>query len=404
MSAHQKKIHFLQQEVSQLAMERDQLFQKLGQKRVEMESLSSRYNVLSEENEHLHKRKDELQLRLQNTESTLSNVQSEFRDYQSKMELQSKLYSSDFEDKLQEIQQQFHDEKSQLQKMHQQQILQFQLEKDQENLSKMKASEKSFYDDTQKLQQTIREKEDEIRQLRNSLQEKEQALTNEKVEMEAQKLRMKAQEQQFLATQQELKELKASMFSSTNKMIPPLPHLKPSGNPMTQRTPMLASANTDYSIGDLMADISVPSPMNSEDFNPGAFSIPSSPMVSYTPQLPAHYQKNSAQPGLPTVDEHQPPSHQNSQQSYFNLQLETDAPSDIAPVKDNQSGDIALLSENERLKKVIKEMRLDIEQLQTQMKTASTPLVSGKQVDQDSKKGSIAVDEKKYHLLEVRID
>lgn len=356
----QKKITAIQHDLAQALAEKESLSNALGNKRMEIDSFVTRTAMMSEEQRNLSHQVEWLQNQIGSVETLLATCRKEKEEQGRQHEQYVTTLSNQFKEQIQDLQDRHTRaiEKLKLDsdaaiRQHQEKQLQAEMKlanyQYEEEFTKMHS--KDHQAETSRLQNLVRQQEEDLKKLRNALEDKDKSLKDEKIEMEALKLRMKVQDQQLIDLQQELRTLRQqqSQFpgafvtgkTSNGVMLASL-------SAKQQRTRNIHSSNNgDTSLMDLSIDVP-PSPMFSDDFNPGTLSIPASPLVSFTPQL-QNYFPGGAQQTLPTVAE-QPDSLQ-SDRSYFGVAGSDDR---------NQSHVVAetkrLSQENERLKTIIKEV------------------------------------------------
>ena len=363
MQSLTKTITALQHDVSQLHSEKDSLIHSLTNKRQEIDSYITRMSVLTEEQRVLMYQLDRVNHQNETLEKTLSTLRQERDEQQRQHEQYTRTLSGQFKDQIKDVQTQ-HTQAIEKIKSEYQTLLK---QSDEKILTLEKQLSSSHYEEEwsalqskrnnedleyerKRLQGIVEKQEEELKVLKERLEEKERVLKEERLESDASKLRMKVQDQQLADIQQELRLTKQQLASISKGGF------GPSASSMKNQRPGAGGRgmfNTvlDTSIPDLSIDVP-PSPMFSEDFNPGTISIPASPLVSFTPQLNQYYPNGN--PQLPSVMEQPDSTH--SDHSYFGQQQQQQVRQSLSHDPNQQR----LLDENERLKNIIKEVSLSL--------------------------------------------
>jgi myosin heavy subunit len=348
----QKRITTLQHDCAQVTAEKESLLKSLSNKRIEIDSYVARTNLMSEEHRNLSSQIDRLHHQIALTENCLATSRQEKEDqlrqheqYVMTLTNQSKEQIKDLQENQSKVIEKLKIDHDISIRQCQEKLLQVEkklaTQQYEEELNKL--HHRDHESEIARLKQLLCQQEDETKYFKQTIEDKEKSFKEEKIETEAIKLRMKAQDQQLLELQQELRSTRQQQSQQGLKA-----HFPMGSNPQGIKSNRTRTNQADTSLVDFSIEVP-PSPMFSDDFNPGTLSIPASPMVSFTPQLQQYFPNNN-QPTLPTVTE-QPDSLQ-SERSFFGVAPERDLHSNM----DTESKKIT--QENERLKAVIKEVSL----------------------------------------------
>lgn len=368
----------MEQDLDETKTEKEQTIVKLGNKRIEVETLHTKQRMLQEEIDAAHERNKRLEGNYQLLETTLTQVQKEFDHYRLIVEKEHKLSHETSRDEIAEIKRVAAQNLQRMREDRDEEVLKLKAHYEEKLQDKQKEIAELMDLRGDKFIQGNKEKDAEIAQLKLSLQAKEKALQDERMDAEALRLRLKAQEAQLIATAQEMKQLKSAGNRATGALHRP-----------TVSNSLAATAGggleaplTNDTRGELSLLLDLPSPMMSEDLNFSAMPYMDSPILSaevmqrkrntqtiQQPQAYSQYQPYSAKTGIASVDD--PFSERNVDREVDDAQLRHLAqrlgfsspqrhdhhhppPPPPAPPARNDS----VLEENEMLKKVVKEVRL----------------------------------------------
>lgn len=240
----QKRVNSLDQELAQVRSEKDQALVKLGNKRIELETLLAKNKLLSDEIEHAQERSKRLEQNYHSVELTQQQLQREFESYRNIVEKEQKHSQETAREEITEIRRTSAATIQKLRDDHAEEMAKLRALYDTKLQENSTDVSRLLHAKDDELLNEMKTKEAMINTLRIQLQAREKALNEERTESDALRLRLKAQENQLMNVTQEFKSLQRR--SSGGRL----------NEPNTTGT-------GDFSIPDIAIDF--PSPLQSED-------------------------------------------------------------------------------------------------------------------------------------------
>jgi chromosome segregation ATPase len=250
----------LTREHDALSMERDQLLQRLGTKRVELDSVTSQRDMLQHESQAQQQRIQRLEKEASDVADQYDSLSKEHINYRVEMQRKLDQVAGESSDKLQGEQRRRSDGILQLEQKHREELAALK-QLHERKRDDYEAQAAGMADSSRKVfEERLRAQSEEVALLQTRLSASDKQRQEERMEADALRLRHKAQEQQLHLLQQDLKQLRGSAY---------LVQTQASNRP----------SSVQFSTGEFnLTDMSLepPSPIQSEDMN--ASSWPGSPV------------------------------------------------------------------------------------------------------------------------------
>jgi hypothetical protein len=318
---------------------------------------------LTDELDSAAERNRRLEQNYQALESTMLQLQKEFDHYKMLMDRELNLSKDSAKDEIAELKRSCADQIQRMRQNHEEESLKLRSLYEDKLFDKQKEVDEMRILNGERFVNENKEKDAEITQLKIQCQVKEQALQDERTESEALRLRLKALEAQLLSSTQELRLLKNS---KSNPLRPTI-------------TTSFPSASNGLGTNDLslpeIPTFEMSSPMMSEDFNMSHIHYPDSPQL---PTKSTHMRDAAPMPNFGSGIATQDAENVMARYGFSPLPPHRNAPppNPVPPPLPASNHQLdAVTAENEMLKKVVKEMRQDIEDLRTmqEKQSAITP-------------------------------
>ena len=362
-----------QKEIAQLKDERDAILQRYTSAKLELEALDMRYHVMSVDCESACEEVASLRVRLGASEAQLTQSQHEFQDFRCKIGEKENEVLKKSSAQLLDAKSSMYQELSRLKTEHEEAMREAAKLSEARQTQLLRDVEDRHKEEMLSIQRRLANAESDLELAKERWKLQSKQLDDERTDGAALRLRLKLQESQILKIQQEASELKMQTSSSNT-------HLRLHA--------------VDYA----------PSPMFSEDQGPVSLSFPNSPNLSMRLsaehlQLPGGGAFNSAdfsssnQRKL-TFDP--PDAALRRDSSHPPRHSEPPPPPPSAEQAANASKLELLAEENDRLKRIVRDMRRDIEDMQSQIQPSSSQKSSHSNEGDEEQK-------RKCEILEVRL-
>lgn len=362
-----------QKEIAQLKDERDAILQRYTSAKLELEALDMRYHVMYVDCESACEEVASLRVRLGASEAQLTQSQHEFQDFRCKIGEKENEVLKKSSAQLLDAKSSMYQELSRLKTEHEEAMREAAKLSEARQTQLLREVEDRHKEEMLSIQRRLANAESDLELAKERWKLQSKQLDDERTDGAALRLRLKLQESQILKIQQEASELKMQTSSSNT-------HLRLHA--------------VDYA----------PSPMFSEDQGPVSLSFPNSPNLSMRLsaehlQLPGGGAFNSAdfsssnQRKL-TFDP--PDAALRRDSSHPPRHSEPPPPPPSAEQAANTSKLELLAEENDRLKRIVRDMRRDIEDMQSQIQPSSSQKSSHSNEGDEEQK-------RKCEILEVRL-
>lgn len=363
-----------QKEIAQLKDERDAILQRYTSAKLELEALDMRYHVMSVDCESACEEVASLRVRLGASEAQLTQSQHEFQDFRCKIGEKENEVLKKSSAQLLDAKSSMYQELSRLKTEHEEAMREAAKLSEARQTQLLREVEDRHKEEMLSIQRRLANAESDLELAKERWKLQSKQLDDERTDGAALRLRLKLQESQILKIQQEASELKMQTSSSNT-------HLRLHA--------------VDYA----------PSPMFSEDQGPVSLSFPNSPNLSMRLsaehlQLPgggafnsADFSSSSNQRKL-TFDP--PDAALRRDSSHPPRHSEPPPPPPSAEQAANTSKLELLAEENDRLKRIVRDMRRDIEDMQSQIQPSSSQKSSHSNEGDEEQK-------RKCEILEVRL-